>query len=262
MGADAQIREIKSLKREQITLRSGLQARGVSSATSSPTTACGTGSRRPSAPATSPQSELRGRRCGRCGARFRPRSEPVAGRSANPIKPAGLNGSRRSRCSTPASTALGSTTTPIPATTPSIATATPSPATLNGRRETSGTALAGVVAGLGQRVLPIRIASFRAVGGQVEAQATTDQLLRRDRARRRPQRRRRHLRPRAGRARRRQRALRRASPTRPRPKPSRAPQGLGTLDRRARGQRGRGRAGERDDRLARLRARQRWRSAR
>jgi subtilase family protein len=53
----------------------------------------------------------------------------------------------------------------------------PEPGGLNGRKETSGTALAGVVAGLGQRVLPIRIASFRAVGGQVEAQATTDELL-------------------------------------------------------------------------------------
>ena len=53
----------------------------------------------------------------------------------------------------------------------------PKPGGLNGREETSGTALAGVVAALGQRVLPIRIASFRAVGGTVEAQATTDQLL-------------------------------------------------------------------------------------
>jgi hypothetical protein len=53
----------------------------------------------------------------------------------------------------------------------------PKPGSLNGRKETSGTALAGIVAGLGQRVLPIRVASFRAVGGAVEAQATTDELI-------------------------------------------------------------------------------------
>ncbi len=53
----------------------------------------------------------------------------------------------------------------------------PKPGRVNGRRETSGTALAGVVAGLGERVLPIRIASFRAVGGAVEAQSTTDELM-------------------------------------------------------------------------------------
>jgi hypothetical protein len=45
------------------------------------------------------------------------------------------------------------------------------------RRETSGTALAGVVAATGERVLPIRIASLRAVGGTVEASTTTDALL-------------------------------------------------------------------------------------
>ena len=45
------------------------------------------------------------------------------------------------------------------------------------RRETSGTALAGVVAAAGERVLPIRIASLRAAGGAVEASTTTDRLL-------------------------------------------------------------------------------------
>ncbi len=45
------------------------------------------------------------------------------------------------------------------------------------QRETSGTALAGVVAATGERVLPIRIASLRAVGGTVEASTTTDRLL-------------------------------------------------------------------------------------
>ena len=53
LGAAKQLLEIKSLKREQIALRGALEARGVRCATSSPTTACGTGSRRRSRRATS-----------------------------------------------------------------------------------------------------------------------------------------------------------------------------------------------------------------
>ncbi|HET6549357.1 MAG TPA: S8 family serine peptidase, partial [Solirubrobacter sp.] len=45
------------------------------------------------------------------------------------------------------------------------------------RRETSGTALAGIVAAAGERVLPIRIASLNATGGTVEASTTTDRLI-------------------------------------------------------------------------------------
>ncbi len=45
------------------------------------------------------------------------------------------------------------------------------------RVETSATALAGVVAAAGERVLPIRVASLRATGQSVEAAATTDTLL-------------------------------------------------------------------------------------
>jgi hypothetical protein len=45
-------------------------------------------------------------------------------------------------------------------------------------RETSGTAVAGVLAAAGERVLPIRVASLRTTpGGAVEAAGTTDQLL-------------------------------------------------------------------------------------
>ena len=53
----------------------------------------------------------------------------------------------------------------------------PKPATELGRQETSGTALAGVIAAAGERVLPIRIASLRASGGATEAVATTDELI-------------------------------------------------------------------------------------
>jgi hypothetical protein len=49
---------------------------------------------------------------------------------------------------------------------------------LSGRRETSGTAVAGLLAALGERVLPIRIASLRpAPGRAVEAVGGTDELL-------------------------------------------------------------------------------------
>src|SRR5262249_51062896 len=45
------------------------------------------------------------------------------------------------------------------------------------RRETSGTALASIVAAAGERVLPVRIASLNASGGTIEASTTTDVLL-------------------------------------------------------------------------------------
>ncbi len=46
------------------------------------------------------------------------------------------------------------------------------------RRETSGTALAGVLAAAGERVLPVRVASLRATaGGGVEAVGTADELI-------------------------------------------------------------------------------------
>ena len=45
------------------------------------------------------------------------------------------------------------------------------------RKETSGTALAGIVAAAGERVLPIRIASLRAAGGASETASTTDEII-------------------------------------------------------------------------------------
>jgi hypothetical protein len=48
----------------------------------------------------------------------------------------------------------------------------------SGRRETSGSALAGVLVAAGERVFPIRVASLRAAAGRaVEAVGTTDELL-------------------------------------------------------------------------------------
>ena len=129
------------------------------------------------------------------------------------------------------------------------------------RTETSGTALASILAAAGERVLPIRVASLRAAGGAVEAAVDDRPAHRRPRARGRPQRRQDtsdHV-PvaligvnapyagfselaRGGGGQRRRRASARC--------------------RRARRQRGRRGARQRDDRLARLGAATRSRSAR
>jgi len=45
------------------------------------------------------------------------------------------------------------------------------------RRETSGTALASILAEAGERVMPIRVASLRASGGTVTAETTTDLIV-------------------------------------------------------------------------------------
>ncbi|MDA0142518.1 S8 family serine peptidase, partial [Solirubrobacter deserti] len=45
------------------------------------------------------------------------------------------------------------------------------------RRETSGTALAAILAQASERVMPIRVASLRASGGAAQAEATTDQII-------------------------------------------------------------------------------------
>ena len=80
----------------------------------------------------------------------------------------------------------------------------------DGRRETGGTALAGILVAAGERVLPIRVAGLQpaTTGAGLEEVAISDQLLGGPGARGRPRRRRRHRRPRAGRAGRRQLALR------------------------------------------------------
>ena len=124
-------------------------------------------------------------------------------------------------------------------------------------QETSGTALAGVIAAAGRARAadPDRLAARRPAA-RSRPSPTTDQLHRRPRARRRPQRRRRHLRPRPGRARRRQRALRGLHQDSPEAQAVEGAAGLGTLVDRARRQRGRRGARLRHDRLARPRARE------
>ena len=53
----------------------------------------------------------------------------------------------------------------------------PSPDAELRRREASGTALAGVLAGAGARVVPVRVASLEAGAGGVEEAGTSDALI-------------------------------------------------------------------------------------
>ena len=107
------------------------------------------------------------------------RGAPACGRRPRPRRSA----ARRSPCSTPASTPRTrcSPTGSTPATTRSTATTTPPPAgdPRGGRRETSGTALAGILVAAGERVLPIRIAGLQPAtqGAGLEDVAISDQLL-------------------------------------------------------------------------------------
>ena len=113
--------------------------------------------------------------------RFYPASREPA-RVPRPAAPAPRRRSaaRRSPCSTRASTSTircspaGST----PATTRSNATTTRARTPRGGRRETSGTALAGVLVAAGERVMPIRSpARSPRPGRGPEDVAITDQLL-------------------------------------------------------------------------------------
>jgi hypothetical protein len=180
MGAEQQRTYIDSLKREATTLRSGLQARGVAlrdvvayyrvwngfSATVST---------RDLARLNSPGVRVRTVR------RAYPASgEPVpvpgkpelerAGLGGQPpvaVLDTGVDSAALQGHADPGYDAVDRDRDPAPGRDPGG----------SGRRETSGTALAGVVAATGERVLPIRIASLRAAGGTVEASTTTDTLL-------------------------------------------------------------------------------------
>jgi hypothetical protein len=177
LGAARQSTEIKSLKREQITLRSALQARGVQLRDVVSYYRVWNGFAATVKTSDIPQLSYPGSQVRSVRRAFPASSEPVQVPGANPIKPAGLN---RTPPVAVLDTGIDSQALNDHADAGYDAVdrdRDARPGRLNARTETSGTALAGVVAGLGQRVLPIRIASFRAVGGQVEAQATTDELI-------------------------------------------------------------------------------------
>ena len=177
MGADAQIREIKSLKREQITLRSGLEARGVVFRDVVSYYRVWNGFAATVKTSDIPRLSYPGSQVRSVRRAFPASSEPVPVPGASPVKPAGLNGTPPIAVLDTGVDSEALNGHADPGYDAVDRDRDPKPGSLNGREETSGTALAGVVAALGQRVLPIRIASFRAVGGTVEAQATTDQLL-------------------------------------------------------------------------------------
>jgi hypothetical protein len=177
LGAERQITELKSLKREQITLRSALDARGVRLRDVVSYYRVWNGFAATVATSDIPRLSYPGSQVRSVRRLFPAGSEPVPVPGASPVKPAPLN-----RTPPVAILDTGVDAKPLkdhadPGYDAVDRDRDPKPGTLNGRKETSGTALAGVLAALGRRVLPIRIASFRAVGGQVEAQATTDDLL-------------------------------------------------------------------------------------
>ena len=142
-------------------------------ATSSPSTACGTGSRRRSRRSDIPRLNSPGSRVRTSGARI-PAHEragarcPARRRSSRPTSTAqppvavldtGVDAEALDGHADPGYDAVDRDRDPKPGARPER----------HGRRETSGTALAGVVAAAGERVLPIRVASLRAAGGAVEA---------------------------------------------------------------------------------------------
>jgi hypothetical protein len=177
LGAEAQIREIKSLKREQIALRGALQARGVTLRDVVSFYRVWNGFAATVKTSDIPQLSYPGSQVRSVRRLFPASSEPVSVPGTSPIKPAGLN-----RTAPIAVLDTGVDATRLddhadPGYDAVDRDRDAKPGSLNDSKETSGTALAGVLATLGQRVLPIRIASYRAVGGQVEAQSTTDELL-------------------------------------------------------------------------------------
>ncbi|WP_028066352.1 S8 family serine peptidase [Solirubrobacter soli] len=177
MGADAQIREIKSLKREQIALRGALEARGVRLGDVVSFYRVWNGFAATVKTSDIPQLSYPGSQVRSVRRLFPASSEPVSVPGASPVKPAGLERTPPIAVLDTGVDAKQLNEHADPGYDAVDRDRDPKPGSLNGRTETSGTALAGVVAALGQRVLPIRIASYRAVGGQVEAQSTTDELL-------------------------------------------------------------------------------------
>lgn len=178
MGADAQLRYIKSLKREQMALRSGLGANGVVFRDVVSYYRVWNGFAATIRTSDIPRLAYPGSQVRTVRRAFPAASEPVPVPAAHaPLEKAPLN-------STPPIAVLdtGIDSNALaghadPGYDAVDRDRDPRPGQTNGRKEASGTALAGILAGLKQRVLPIRIASFRAVGGAVEAQATTDELI-------------------------------------------------------------------------------------
>jgi hypothetical protein len=179
MGAEAQAVYIKSLKREQITLRSALQANGIvlrdvvsyyrvydGFAATVRTQDVG-------------RLNSRGARVRTVRRAYPASGEPVPVEDARPKEKAATQGqppvalldtgvdlTALKAHADPGYDAVDRDTDPSPGRDPAG----------TGRRETSGTALAGVLAQLGERVMPIRVASLRA-SPTVEAVGTTDELL-------------------------------------------------------------------------------------
>jgi len=177
LGAEDQRTRIASLKREQITLRSGLAARGivfrdVVSFYRVWNGFAATVKTSDIARITYPGSRVRTVRRA-----YSATSEPVPVPGDNPIERAGLNAQPPIAVLDTGIDSGALAEHADPGYDAVDRDRDPRPGSDRTRSETSGTALAGVLAGLGERVLPVRIASFRAAGGAVEAEATTGELI-------------------------------------------------------------------------------------
>ena len=177
MGAEQQQRYIAGLKREQITLRSGLEARGVVFRDVVSYYRVWNGFAATVRTRDIPRLSYTGSRVRTVRRAYPATGEPVPIPGKAPIEKAGLN-------ATPPVAVLdtGVDSNALngfadPGYDAVDRDRDPKPGTDRGRTETSGTALAGVIAAAGERVVPIRIASLRASGGSVEAVSTTDQLI-------------------------------------------------------------------------------------
>ena len=177
MGAEAQRTYIAALKREQIALRSGLEARGVVFRDVVSYYRVWNGFAATVSTRDIPQLAYPGSQVRTVRRAYPASGEPVPIPGKAPIERAGLN-------ATPPVAVLdtGVDSSALngfadPGYDAVDRDRDPKPASELGRQETSGTALAGVIAAAGERVLPIRIASLRASGGATEAVATTDELI-------------------------------------------------------------------------------------
>jgi len=180
MGAEQQRTEIDSRKREAITTRSALEANGVRLRDVVAFYRVWNGFAATVRTEDLPKLNSPGVQVRTVRRAYPATSEPVPVSAGAQIKTAGLNGqapvavldtgvdgNALNGHADPGYDAVDRDRDPRPGKDPSG----------EKRQETSGTALASVVAEAGERVMPIRIASLRAAGGATEVSTTTDQII-------------------------------------------------------------------------------------
>ncbi|HWK28889.1 MAG TPA: S8 family serine peptidase [Solirubrobacter sp.] len=177
LGADEQRRRIKSLKREQMKLRSGLEARGIVFRDVVAYYRVWNGFAATVKTSDVARLTYPGARVRTARRVYSATSEPVPVPAKDPIPKAGLTATAPIAVLDTGVDAKALNGHADPGYDAVDRDRDAAPGKDDGRTESSGTALAGVLSALGERVLPIRVASFRAAGGAIEAEGTTDELL-------------------------------------------------------------------------------------